>query len=90
MQPTVPDASPPAAASLAGLRAAAGLSQRQVAARLGVVQSRVSAIEHADPYRLRVATLAAYLDALGGRLRLEAVREDERITLYDTAVDAAD
>lgn len=53
---------------LADLRRAAGLTQCQLAERLGVSQSWVSQVESETDVRL--STLAAYVAALGSDLRL--------------------
>ncbi|HUZ36888.1 MAG TPA: helix-turn-helix transcriptional regulator [Streptosporangiaceae bacterium] len=55
-------------------------SRRQVARQMGVSQRRVSAIEHGEEQATRT-TLAAYVTALGGRLRLVAEFEDESLAL---------
>jgi len=39
---------------------------------VGVTQGRVSAIEHAKPDTTELRTLAAYIEALGGRLEIIA------------------
>jgi Helix-turn-helix len=54
------------------LRRQAGVTQAELADRLGVRQERVSAIERADPGAAEVRTLAGYVQALGGRLVLVA------------------
>jgi ribosome-binding protein aMBF1 (putative translation factor) len=56
--------------ALAAQRAELGLSQREVAQRMGTSQSAVSELERleADP---RVSTLQRYARALGGRLRFD-------------------
>ena len=54
---------------LAEMRRRLGITQAQVAARMGITQGRVSAIEHAKPGTTELRTLAAYVEALGGRLR---------------------
>jgi transcriptional regulator with XRE-family HTH domain len=54
--------------TLADLRRRAGLSQSQVAAGMAIGQARISAIEHSDVNTLTVATLAAYLNAVGAPL----------------------
>ena len=61
------------------LRKARGLTQMDVAKRLGVTQRRVSAIERADD--LNLSTLQRYIDALGGRLQADAEFEDETVAL---------
>jgi hypothetical protein len=58
------------ARTLAEQRTRLGLSQAEVAVRMGVRQERVSAIERAQQGAMEVRTLAAYVEALGGRLRL--------------------
>ena len=57
---------------LAEQRIRLGLSQAQVARRMGVRQERVSAIERAEPGATEVRTLASYVEALGGRLDIVA------------------
>ncbi len=69
------------AQTLAEQRARLGLTQAQVAARMGVRQERVSAIERADPRAAEVRTLAAYVEALGGRLDIIADFGSERVPL---------
>ena len=53
---------------LAEMRRRLGITQADVATRMGVTQSRVSAIEHAKRGATELRTLAAYVEALGGRL----------------------
>jgi DNA-binding XRE family transcriptional regulator len=57
-------------ARLADLRKAVGLTQQQVAAELGVSQPEVSKLEGRDTYL--VETLARFVAATGGRLRIIA------------------
>ena len=57
---------------LAEIRASQGATQTAIAGRMGVSQARVSAIEHGEIGRSEVDTLAAYVEALGGRLHLVA------------------
>lgn len=66
---------------LAALREGRELTQRQVAATLGVSQANVSRIEHEDD--LYLSTLRGYVEALGGRLELAAVFEDEVVYLTE-------
>jgi transcriptional regulator with XRE-family HTH domain len=61
------------------LRTARGLSQTELAKRLGVTQKRVSAIERAED--LNISTLERYVDALGGRLQADAEFDDETVAL---------
>ena len=55
--------------------------QEDVAAAMKVSQSRVSRIEHGDISHSEVATLRAYVQALGGELRVTADFGDEKLTL---------
>jgi transcriptional regulator with XRE-family HTH domain len=57
------------------LRHAEAVSQVELAGRLEVTQGAISKIEHADD--VRVSTLRQYLGALGARLELVAVFEDD-------------
>jgi transcriptional regulator with XRE-family HTH domain len=61
------------------LRSARGLTQTDLAKRLGVTQKRVSAIERAQD--LNISTLQRYVDALGGQLQANAEFDDETIAL---------
>jgi predicted nucleotidyltransferase len=64
---------------LAALRKHRKASQTTVAKRLSVSQSNLSQLERgADP---RLSTVANYVDALGGKLELVAVFDDERILI---------
>ena len=57
------------------LRHAEAVSQAELAGRLDVTQGAISKLEHSDD--VRVSTLRQYLEALGARLELVAVFEDE-------------
>lgn len=57
------------------LRHAEAVSQAELAGRLEVTQGAVSKLEHSED--VRVSTLRQYLEALGARLELVAVFEDE-------------
>jgi DNA-binding Xre family transcriptional regulator len=57
------------------LRRAEALSQIEMAERLTITQAAVSKFENADD--VRVSTLRDYLEALGARLELIAVFDDE-------------
>jgi DNA-binding Xre family transcriptional regulator len=57
------------------LRHSEAVSQAELAGRLEITQSAVSKLEHADD--VRVSTLRQYLEALGARLELVAVFDDE-------------
>ena len=66
---------------LAEVRAAAGLSQQELAEQLQVSQSRISRIEHGDLDRTELATLRKFARAIGGELELTLKLGDERFTL---------
>ena len=57
------------------LRHRAAVSQATLAGRLEVTQGAISKLEHSDD--VRVSTLRQYLEALGARLELVAVFEDD-------------
>ncbi len=57
------------------LRHAEAVSQAELAGRLEVTQGAISKFEHADD--VRISTLRQYLEALGARLALVAVFDDE-------------
>ncbi len=63
------------------LREASELTQVELAGRLHVSQNRVSRIEHGDIDRAQVDTLRKYVEARGGRLRVEVELGDERIQI---------
>lgn len=54
------------------LRKDHGLSQAQLAERMGVSQRRVSAIERGRIDSTEVSTVRSYVEALGGRVHLVA------------------
>ena len=95
-------AKPGAADRLAGLRAetmdeirlyelrhAEAVSQAELAGGLDVTQGAISKLEHSDG--VRVSTLRQYLDALGARLELVAVFDDDdrRVPIHLGRDDAA-
>ncbi|NMO02352.1 XRE family transcriptional regulator [Gordonia sp. TBRC 11910] len=53
------------------LREAANVTQVELAALLRVSQNRISRIEKGDIERSQVDTLRRYVEALGGRLKVE-------------------
>lgn len=61
------------------LREQAGLTQAQLAARIGVGQRQVSKIEHGDLDSAKIGTIRSYLEAVGGGLAIEYVMGDQRI-----------
>ena len=62
---------------LSELRKARGLTQQQVADVMGVSQRRVSAVERGDVDRSEISTLRAYVEALGGQIRIVAEFSEE-------------
>ena len=64
------------ALELAAIRKELGLTQVDVAGRLGVSQGNVSELERRED--LYLSTLREYIEALGGRLELTAVFDEER------------
>lgn len=57
------------------LRHGEAISQAELAGRLDVTQGAISKLEHSDD--VRVSTWRQYLDALGARLELVAVFDDD-------------
>jgi predicted XRE-type DNA-binding protein len=49
-----------------------GMNQAEVARAMGVSQARVSRMEHGDVERMQVGSIAAYITAIGGHLRMVA------------------
>jgi len=71
------------AAALTSLREQAGLSQRELAHKIGVSQPRVAAIERSRNVTLDV--LVQYVAGLGGGLEVAMVRGGKRIPLLAPA-----
>jgi len=57
---------------LAQLRKQRCMTQAEVARVMGVSQARISRMEHGDIERMHVESVAAYVAAIGGHLRLAA------------------
>jgi DNA-binding XRE family transcriptional regulator len=74
---------------LTDMRRRLGITQAQVATRMGVTQGRVSAIEHARPGATELRTLAAYVEALGWRLEIIADFGDQRLAFTEPGTEAA-
>lgn len=70
---------------LSRLREDVGLSQTEVAKRMGVSQPRISQLEQGDPSQMELDTLRRYIGALGGRMRVVADFDDHDVTI-STAV----
>ena len=66
---------------LSELRRRQHITQVEVAKAMGVTQARVSRIEKGQLERSEVDTLAAYVQALGGKLRIIADFGDETYVL---------
>jgi transcriptional regulator with XRE-family HTH domain len=72
---------------LAAMRRAAGLTQTELAANLGVGQAQVSKIERQDD--MLISTLASYLAALGVEAKI-AVEMDGQAVTYDLSAGKGD
>lgn len=73
------------------LRKSLGITQVQLAARLGVSQIRISQIENGRLEKFELGTLIRYVEALGGELELGVAIAGRRINLLDIEqADAAD
>ena len=70
------------AAGLAALREKAGISQRELAERIGVSQPRIAAIESSRNVTLDV--LEQYVNALGARLEVSVVQGRRRTSLLSS------
>lgn len=68
---------------LAQMRKQRGLTQAEVARVMGVSQARVSRMEHGDIERMQVESIAAYVAAIGGHLRLVADFDQATTTFID-------
>lgn len=65
--------------ALMAARQARGLTQVQLAERLGISQSNVSRLEQGEDPQL--STLHRYVAALGGRLEVRAIFDDGAVAL---------
>lgn len=61
------------------VREAAGLTQAQLAERIGVGQRQISKIEKGDIDSAKVGTIRRYLEAVGGDLAMQYVVGDQRL-----------
>lgn len=66
------------ACALGELRRSLDVTQVQLASRLAVSQATVSKFEKSNP---AVSTVRRYVEALGGRLEVVAVFDDDRVLL---------
>jgi ribosome-binding protein aMBF1 (putative translation factor) len=70
------------AAGLTALREQAGLSQRELARKMGISQPRIAAIERSR--NVTIDVLEQYVGALGGRLELTVVKGRKKIPLISS------
>ncbi len=68
---------------LAEIRRSHHVSQKDVAAGMKVSQARVSTIERGQLARTELGTLQAYVEALGGTLKVVADFGDETVVVRD-------
>ncbi|MET1083995.1 MAG: helix-turn-helix transcriptional regulator [Burkholderiales bacterium] len=62
-------------------RAEAGLTQAEVAARVGTTQSAIARLESAEPkHSPSIATLQRYAKALGYRVQIRLVKSERTLT----------
>lgn len=66
---------------LTEVRSATGLNQEELSRRLGISQSRVSRIERGDLERTELATLRAFVRALGGDIEVTVKLGEERFLI---------
>src|ERR1019366_10799807 len=67
------------AAGLTAMRERAGLSQRELAKRIGVSQPRVAAIEQSR--NVTIDVLDQYVSAVGGKLEVTVVKGHRKVPL---------
>jgi len=70
------------AAGLTALREQAGLSQRELARKMGISQPRIAAIERSR--NVTIDVLEQYVGALGGRLELTVVKGRKKTPLISS------
>ena len=75
------------AAGLTALREQAGLSQRELAKRIGVSQPRVAAIERSR--NVTIDVLEHYVAAVGGTLEVSVVKAGRKVPLVTAKKTAA-
>ena len=68
---------------LAQMRKQRAMTQAEVARAMGVSQARVSRMEHGDIEKMQVESVAAYVAAIGGHLRLVADFDQATTTFID-------
>ena len=67
------------AAGLIALREQAGLSQRELAKKIGVSQPRIAAIERSR--NVTIDVLGQYVTALGGHLEVRVIKGEKTVPL---------
>jgi DNA-binding XRE family transcriptional regulator len=72
---------------LAERRKALGLTQAEVAERMGLTKSRVAQIERGEVSTVEAA--ARYVEAIGGQIQISAIFGDDHYILRGTATEAA-
>lgn len=72
------------------LREQAGLSQTEVAKRMGISQPRISQLENGELGQMEVDTVSRYVGALGGHLKIVADFDDHEVTVSTSEVDRSD
>ena len=75
---------------LAQLREDVGLSQTELARRMGVSQPRISQLEQGEPGQMELDTIRRYIAALGGRMRVVADFDDHDVTVSTSQKDSSD
>ena len=66
-------------------RSESGLTQAEVAARIGTTQSAIARLESAEPkHSPSIATLQKYAKALGYKVELRLVKNERRLTTRST------
>lgn len=63
------------------MREAQGLTQVELAARMHVTQPSVSALERGDLEKAGLATIKAYVEALGGKVEMIADFGDHKVVI---------
>ena len=72
---------------LAERRKALGLTQAEVAERMGLTKSRVAQIERGEVSNIEA--VARYVEAIGGQIQISAIFGDDHYILRGTATEAA-